>query len=65
VIETRYVTPVIPESARKRCNDPSVLPDRAMPAGEVTSAWNADRSALRTCEQRRSAAVAAVDGAAP
>lgn len=62
VIRTEVIKPVVPQAARQRCSDPVPLPDRAMPAEEVTSKWGADRASLRICEQRRAAAVAAADG---
>ena len=58
---TRTIVPVIPASAREKCAAPVALPDRAMPAAEIVPAWGADRAALRNCEQRRAAAVAAID----
>jgi hypothetical protein len=33
------------------------LPGRALSQAEVTTFWGRDRAALRTCEQRRAAAV--------
>lgn len=62
VIRTEIVKPVVPQAARQRCSDPVPLPDRAMTAEEVTGKWGADRAFLRACEQRRAAAVAAIDG---
>ncbi len=65
VIRTEVVRPVVPDGARQPCAAPFALPDRAMNARDVTAGWSADRTSLLTCEQRRAAAVAAIDGAAP
>ncbi len=62
-VKLELVKPELPEAARQRCADPLRLPDRDMTAAEVTSNWGRDRAALRICETRRAAAVAAVDGA--
>ncbi|MEY9717872.1 hypothetical protein ABIA22_000362 [Sinorhizobium fredii] len=60
-IKTVVVPVAVPESARQPCPRPVTLPDRAMTAREVTTGWGADRTALKTCEERRAAAVAAID----
>lgn len=62
VIRTEIIRPVVSDSARQPCANPVPLPDRSITAEEVTSKWGADRASLRICEQRRAAAVAAVDG---
>lgn len=61
VVRVEFVRPVVPTAARQRCADPAALPARDLTAAEVTSAWGRDRTALRVCETRRAAAVAAVD----
>lgn len=52
---------VLPEAAKRACAKPVMLPDTDLSSGEVVTKWGADRAALVTCEQRRAAAVAAVD----
>lgn len=59
---TRFITPEIPATARTPCAPPSLLPDRSLTEAEVTGFWGKDRAALRVCEERRAAAVAAVTG---
>jgi hypothetical protein len=56
------VRPTVPAEARLPCPAPTVLPNRAISAAETTSLWGADRGALRSCEGRRAAAVAAIGG---
>ena len=63
IVITKTITPVVPAAARQKCADPVALPDRAMPEGDIVPAWGADRAALKSCEQRRAAAVAAIDAA--
>lgn len=53
---------VLPPESEIPCPPPAALPDRAMTSSEVTSSWGADRTNLAICEQRRSAAVAAIRG---
>lgn len=60
-MRVEFVRPELPPIARRPCDRPVTLPDRAISAGEATSFWNRDRSALRECETRRAAGVAAVD----
>ena len=56
------VTPItLPAVAREACAIPRQLPDRDLSSREVVTNWGADRAALRNCETRRAAAVAAVD----
>lgn len=43
------------------CDPPATLPDRAMTAREVASAMARDGAALRQCEVKRAAAVAAIE----
>ncbi|MCP4561999.1 MAG: hypothetical protein GY873_08690 [Bosea sp.] len=62
-MKLQIVRPQLPSAARQPCAAPVALPDRNLAAAEVTSAWARDRAALRLCESRRAAAVAAVDGA--
>jgi hypothetical protein len=57
------VRPALPASARAPCDKPALLPDRDLTQREATSYWARDRTALKTCETRRAAAVAAVDAA--
>jgi hypothetical protein len=64
-VKLELIKPTLPVSARKRCAEPVEAPDRDLLEGEATDLWNADRAALRICETRRAAAVAAVDGAVP
>ncbi|CDZ32198.1 Hypothetical protein NGAL_HAMBI1145_09690 [Neorhizobium galegae bv. officinalis] len=52
----------IPPEAETPCAAPVVIPDRKISAGETTSLWGADRSALRVCEFRRQAAVSTIRG---
>ncbi|CAN7259973.1 hypothetical protein [Brucella pseudogrignonensis] len=51
----------VPAEARKPCDKPVKLPDRALSAKELTPLWGQDRSALAACEARRAAVVLAVD----
>ena len=53
---------VVAAEAEAPCPAPVTLPDRSITAGETTSLWGADRSALRLCETRRAAAVEAIRG---
>ncbi|ACE99224.1 hypothetical protein Rpal_0665 [Rhodopseudomonas palustris TIE-1] len=53
--------PTVPETAKQKCDDPVPLPDRDLTERETASAWGRDRSALRTCEGRRAAAVEAIE----
>lgn len=53
--------PTVPSQARIPCADPAVIPDRDISEAEATTLWGRDRGALRTCEQRRAAAVEAAD----
>lgn len=64
-VKTEFIRPTVPAIARQRCADPVTLPDRDLTEAESTSLWGRDRSALRQCEPRRAAAVAAIDGAMP
>lgn len=64
-VKLELARPELPEAARQRCADPVTLPDRDLTESEVTSAMGRDRAALRICETRRAAAVAAVEGAMP
>lgn len=59
VVRTQIVKPPIPAEAQRRCDEPVTLPGRRLTQREVTSLWGRDRSSLRTCEQRRAAAVGA------
>ena len=59
VVRTELVRAAVPAEAQRRCDDPVALPGRRLTEREVTSLWGRDRSALRTCEERRAAAVRA------
>lgn len=61
ILRTNQVKPDLPSEARKPCDAPQSLPDRALSAKELTPMWGKDRAALSACEARRAAAVAAVD----
>lgn len=52
---------VLPDAAKAACAKPVALPDRDLSDREAGSYWSRDRAALRTCEQRRAAAVAAAE----
>lgn len=62
---TQFIRPTLPLAARQPCADPVPLPDRDLSEGEATNLWGKDRAALRACEPRRAAAVAAVDNSKP
>lgn len=47
----------IPAEAAKPCPVPVIIPDRDLSEKEVHDFWGTDRTALRVCEARRSAAV--------
>ncbi|MBA4271053.1 MAG: hypothetical protein C0447_16815 [Methylobacterium sp.] len=64
-VKTEIVRPAVPASARQPCAAPSALPDRDITEAEATSLWGRDRAALRQCEPRRAAAIAAIDGTTP
>lgn len=51
----------VPEAAKRACDRPVALPDRALRSAEVTSLWGRDRAALEECETRRAAAVESGD----
>lgn len=61
VIRTVYVKLIIPAMAKVPCADPVTMPRplRALSDKETGDGWATDRAALRICEQRRRAAVAA------
>jgi hypothetical protein len=59
----RTLAPSLPPAVRTPCDRPTDVPDRVIPAREATTLWARDRTALVTCEQRRAAAVAAIDAA--
>lgn len=60
-VQAAIVVPVLPDAARKPCTKPAGVPDRDLTESEVLRAWSTDRVNLKACEQRRAAAVAAVD----
>lgn len=47
----------VPAEAKKPCAAPVRIPDRDLAERETVTLWGADRTALRICEARRSAAV--------
>ncbi|KAB2772904.1 hypothetical protein F9L00_25020 [Brucella anthropi] len=61
ILRTEFVRGQVPSEARKPCDPPVTLPDRALSAKELTPLWGKDRAALAVCEQRRGAAIAAID----
>ena len=61
ILRTDFAKATLPAESRKTCDAPVALPDRALTAKELTPMWGKDRSALAICEQRRAAAVAAID----
>ncbi len=63
VVKVEFIRPVIPAEARVPCAKPVQTPDRRITAAEVKNYWDRDRSHLEICEQRRSAAVNAVEAA--
>lgn len=60
IVRTEFVKPTLPPLATQPCPVPVRIPDRDVPAGEVTTLWAKDRAALRSCEARRKAAVSAL-----
>ncbi|WP_320200508.1 hypothetical protein RMR16_008735 [Agrobacterium sp. rho-13.3] len=60
-IRTVYLTPTLPPEAREECPKLSAKPPGDMPQQQVFDNWAADRTARNICEERRKAAVAAVD----
>ena len=61
VVTVQVVKPDLPPAARAPCDAPVLLPDRDLTSREATGFWGKDRSALAVCEQRRAAAVSAVN----
>lgn len=59
VVRTEIVRRALPDEARKPCDAPVTPPGRTLSQAEVATFWGHDRAALRTCEQRRAAAVGA------
>ncbi|PKR91127.1 hypothetical protein CXZ10_05915 [Pleomorphomonas diazotrophica] len=57
------VTVTAPAESRRPCAAPVTVPDRAISEAETTALWGRDRGALRICEQRRRAAIDAIDAA--
>ncbi|MDQ0454639.1 hypothetical protein [Rhizobium paknamense] len=57
MIRTAFIEREVPALAKIRCADPVPLPDRTLSEAEATRFWGSDRTALRTCEARRAAAV--------
>ncbi len=64
-MRTELILPVAPATARQPCPAPVTLPDRDITEAEATGFWGRDRAALRQCESRRAAAIAAIDGTTP
>ncbi|MBX8802512.1 hypothetical protein HBA92_17360 [Ochrobactrum sp. MR28] len=61
MVSVQVVKPDLPPAARIPCDAPVPLPDRDLTSREATGFWGKDRSALAVCEQRRAAAVGAVN----
>lgn len=61
VVKVEFIRPLLPAEARVPCAKPVQTPDRRITAAEVKDYWDRDRSHLEICEQRRSAAVNAVE----
>ncbi|MCF1492483.1 hypothetical protein FS834_08085 [Agrobacterium vitis] len=61
MVKTVYVEREVPAASKVACDAPVLLPDRRLNEQEATSFWGKDRTALRTCETRRAAAVAGVN----
>lgn len=57
VVKTVYVEREVPKASKVPCDDPVPLPDRRLSEPESATYWGKDRTALRTCEARRAAAV--------
>lgn len=57
VVKTVYVEREVPEASKVPCAAPVSLPDRRLSEPESATYWGQDRTALRTCEARRAAAV--------
>jgi len=64
-VNVEMIRPELPASSRQPCARPVAIPDRDITQGEVASLWGRDRASLETCETRRAAVVAAVDGVTP
>lgn len=60
VVKTVYVEREVPAAAKVQCAPPVPLPDRRLNERETQTYWGKDRTALRTCEARRAAAVSGV-----
>lgn len=63
VVRTVIARPEIPPAARVPCARPASPPDRDLTAQEVFAYWSRTSLALLECEQKRAAAVRAVEGA--
>lgn len=63
MVRTELLAPVLPPASRLPCPSPARLPDHDLSEAEITTLWGRDRSGLSACEQRRAAAVKAVDAA--
>jgi len=64
VIRTVYTAPALPVEAREECPKLSPKPAGDMSQEQVFNSWASDRTARNICEERRKAAVAAVDASA-
>jgi hypothetical protein len=62
ILRTALVERELPAVAIVPCAAPVPLPDRRLGERETADLWGRDRTALRTCETRRAAAVAASGG---
>lgn len=53
----QFIERETPAEAKLKCPSPVAIPDRDLSEMEVHDYWGSDRTALRVCEARRSAAV--------
>jgi len=57
IVVPQFVERETPAEAKIPCPAPVTLPERDLSEKEASDFWGADRTALRVCEARRSAAV--------
>jgi hypothetical protein len=63
-VEANLAVTVTPSAqSRIPCADPVAIPDRSITEMEATNLWGRDRGALQLCEQKRKAAISAIDAA--
>jgi hypothetical protein len=60
LVREETVYPPVPPAAAVACAPPVAIPDRDISESEATGLWLADRRELAACEERRAAAVAAM-----